>query len=633
MNPTKILKNRVAAGIFIGAIITIILAALSSFTIFRTWHLKIADTLYTRNAPTSEIVIIAIDTKSTNHSMQGGLGKYAQWSRDNYTNLLEVLKNENPKVITFDVIFSTPTQSLPFQDIRTFKYDLDKNATNKEKLEAYESFLNENSSTLENAIDTRLAEKFAEFDNIVLGFVYEGGSPIFPLKKFSENATLGFANAELDADGVLRQSEISFEAETPEQLNNEPGIKIYDSLALATVKKYLEPEAIQIPLENEKMNINYFADPFEYKMISFVDVLNKNFEPDTFKNKIVLIGATDFKSIKDDTVTPRSNKITMPGVEAWANQIQTILEQKFLTNQTTFSKIAVVAIISIGLMIALNFLGIILSIAVAITAIILYILAAHFLYYHGIILNMVYPFLAIILSYLASWVYKFFIADKKKREIKSAFGHYLSKELVEQISKNPDILKLGGETKEITVFFSDIKNSTTISESTPTEKWVAQINEYFTAMEKIIKDSGGTLDKYEGDAIMGFWNAPLPQGDHIERAYNTALAMQKELQNLNEKWGMEGRPQLEIRIGINTGEAIVGNFGSLDRFDYTVMGDTVNTASRLESFACKKFMARIIVSAADEKIAAIKGKYNLEELESLILPGKKTAVKTYKLTS
>lgn len=621
MNPTNFLKNRAVAGLLIGAIISIVLATMSFLGIFSTWHLKIADTLYTRNAPTSEIVIIAIDTKSTNHSMQGGLGKYSEWSRDNYTNLLEVLKNENPKVITFDVIFSTPTQSLPFQDIRTFKYDLDKSATNKEKLESYETFLDENSSTLENAIDTRLAEKFAEFDNIVLGFVYEGGSPIFPLKKFSENTTLGFANAELDADGVLRQSKISFETET----------KIYDSLALATVKKYLETETIQIPLENKKMNINYFADPFEYKMISFVDVLNKNFEPDTFKNKIVLIGATDFKSIKDDTVTPRSNKITMPGVEAWANQIQTILEQKFLTNQTTFSKIAVIALIAAGLTIALNFLGIILSITVAITAIILYILAAHLLYYQGIILNMVYPFLAIILSYLASWVYKFFIADKKKREIKSAFGHYLSKELVEQISKNPDILKLGGETKEITVFFSDIKNSTTISESTPTEKWVAQINEYFTAMEKIIKDSGGTLDKYEGDAIMGFWNAPLPQEDHVERAYNTAMAMQKELQKLNQKWGMEGRPQLEIRIGINTGEAIVGNFGSLDRFDYTVMGDTVNTASRLESFACKKFGAKIIVSAPDEKIAAIKGKYNLEELESLILPGKKTSVKVYKL--
>lgn len=213
--------------------------------------------------------------------------------------------------------------------------------------------------------------------------------------------------------------------------------------------------------------------------------------------------------------------------------------------------------------------------------------------------------------------------------MKNVFGHYVSKELVEQISNNPDLVKLGGEKKEVTVFFSDIQNSTTLSEQIAIEEWVKQINEYFTAMERIVMQSGGTLDKYEGDAIMAFWNAPLDQPDHVTRGYLAALTMIKVLNQLHAKWQQEGKPAINIRIGINTGPALVGNFGSENRLDYTVMGDTVNTASRFESSANKTYNTQICVGGITEQNRPAG--MVLRELDRVLLPGKKEAVVIFEL--
>jgi adenylate cyclase len=373
------------------------------------------------------------------------------------------------------------------------------------------------------------------------------------------------------------------------------------------------------------MNMNYFENP-GHTHISFVDVLNGNFEEDVFKDKIVMVGVTELTSIQDTVTTPLSEAKIIYGVEFRANEIQTILDEKFLTNQKTTSKIATIALISIALALIIAYLGTLLSTIIAIAAIGGYYLTAHLFFRSGLILNMVYPFMAIILTFLASWVYKYTIADKKKREMKSAFGHYVSKKLVDEISKNPDMVKLGGEKREVTVFFSDIENSTQISEKMDTEIWVAQMNEYFTVMESVIKQLGGTIDKYEGDAIMGFFNAPIPQENHVLLAHLTALEMKKALAQLHQKWEKEGKPLLEFRVGINTGEAIVGNFGSTDRFDYTVMGDTVNTASRLESSANKTYGTRIIAAGFEST-----EKITVREIDTVLLPGKAEPVQIFEL--
>lgn len=623
--PQKILNNRALAGLAIGIFITLIisLAFLSGF--LRMTNLKLVDSQYTRNEPSKDIAIVAIDAIS-NEPQPIGLGRYSQWSRKNYTKLLEVLQKEQPKVITFDILFNKPTETIPLEEISIFKNSLPEGLSQEEQIKAYNDFLENNSNPLKNSVDEDFAAKLSEFKNIVLIFFSNVDDPLgtlFPLKKFSKTAALGNYFAEIDEDGILRKVQPVFKDGTVD-------------FAVQSVMKYLDVtdvNKLNLPTENSKMNVNFFAPPFGYKMIPFVDVLNGKFEPNTFKDKIVLIGVTSFKQNEDRVLTPRDNATPMPGIEFRANEIQTIIEGKFLTTQSDLSVVFTIAAISIGLAIALNYLTILLSVLVTFAGILLYILTSQLFYKNGLLVNMVYPFVAIIFTYLASWIYKYFIADRKKREIKSAFGHYVSGELVEQISRNPELVKLGGEKKVVTVFFSDIKDSTAISEKTPIEMWVSQVNEYFTEMENVVKKSGGTLDKYEGDAVMGFWNAPVSQADHVFRAYACAIGMRKALVNLHAKWAQEGKPLIEFRIGINTGEALVGNFGSKDRFDFTVMGDTVNTASRLESSANKTYGTGTIVAGFENINASTPQLQNftIRELDTVYLPGKKEPVKLYEL--
>ncbi|MFH1533949.1 MAG: CHASE2 domain-containing protein [Nitrospirota bacterium] len=641
--PKNILKNKLLSAIAIGALITLILTAFSLTNIFNSWHLKIADTLYTNNPSSQEIVIIGIDEKST-YAQPEGLGQFGKWSRENYVKLLDVLAqnpNQAPKVIVFDLLFDTQTQEVPIEKIKELKYEQAEGLTNGQKLDLYENFIDSNSSLLDNSIDTALAEKFYETENLILAFFSNNGNPIFPINKFSINAKLGDVFAEVDDDGILRKV-------PPFYQDNGT---YYPDMAVAAVQEYLEADdlttnnitsnsltiksatrEIQIPLEDGKMNMSYFEDP-GHTHISFVDVLNGNFEEDVFKDKIVLVGVSELTSTQDTVTTPISEAKIIYGVEFRANEIQTILDGKFLTNQSTVGKIATLALISIALALIIMHLGTLLSTIIAIAAIVGYYLIAHLFFKTGLILNMVYPFMAIILTFLASWIYKYTIADKKKREMKSAFGHYVSKKLVEEISKNPDLVKLGGEKRQVSVFFSDIQDSTKISEQIDTAMWVAQMNEYFTMMENVIKQVGGTIDKYEGDAIMGFFNAPIPQENHQLLAHLCALEMKKALKILHKKWEPEGKPLLEFRIGINTGEAIVGNFGSKDRFDYTVMGDTVNTASRLESSANKTYGTRIAVAglAGTSAGEATPGKIIMREIDTVFLPGKSEPVQIFEL--
>ncbi|MBI4232149.1 adenylate/guanylate cyclase domain-containing protein, partial [Candidatus Peregrinibacteria bacterium] len=615
MNFGKFFQNRLVAGLFIAAAISLFLGVLLSLGVFDTANLKLRDSLYTYNKPSDEIVIIAIDEKSTKPKPEG-LERFSKWTRTNYVELLNQLSDQEAKVILFDILFVNRTENISFEEINEFLYNLAPNLSGDEKLQAYEDFLKSHSNAIKSPVDLEFALKLGEFKNIILAYDNSPEGILYPIPELANTAKMGDRQGDPDEDGVFRKDKVMIDG------------KEIDSLAIAAAKQYLGEDKVNLPLVDGDLWVNYFADPYSYQMISFVDVMNGKFEKGFFKDKIVLIGLTTFREVSDVNLTPKSNEIPMPGVEIWANEIQTIIDGKFLHPQGFFGQIITLTVIAIVLTVTLNYLGILSSIILSLAAILLYLGAAHFAYRKGILLNMVYPFIAIVLVYLGSWVYKFFVADRKKREITLAFGKYVSKELVDQISKNPDLVKLGGEKKMVTVFFSDIKNSTTHSENTPIEAWVSQINEYFTAMEAILKRSGGTLDKYEGDAIMGFWNAPIDQPDHISRAYATAIAMQKTLKQLHQKWQQEGKPLIEFRIGINTGDALVGNFGSTDRFDYTVMGDTVNTASRFESSANKVYGTSVIVGGVDCKKIA---QFITRELDTVLLPGKNEPVKVFEL--
>lgn len=223
--------------------------------------------------------------------------------------------------------------------------------------------------------------------------------------------------------------------------------------------------------------------------------------------------------------------------------------------------------------------------------------AGYLAYGSGYVLSVAFPGGAVIFALIGGVLFNYATEGRKKREIRKAFNQYLHPTVIEQLVDNPEKLKLGGEKRELSIFFSDLEGFTSIAEGLEPEALTSLLNAYLTEMTDIILDTGGTIDKYEGDAIIAFWNAPLDQPDHAKRAVQAALACQARLAELRPEFTQHYGYELSMRIGINTGEAVVGNMGSTRRFDYTMLGDAVNLAARLEGVN-KVFATRILISEA-----------------------------------
>lgn len=244
---------------------------------------------------------------------------------------------------------------------------------------------------------------------------------------------------------------------------------------------------------------------------------------------------------------------------------------------------------------------------------------------------LVTPSLALLLSYLGSVGYVSIVEGKEKRFIRRAFSKYVSPQVVSDIAANPGALRLGGEKRELTLLFSDLAGFTTLSESMDPEHLVSLLNEYLDEMASIVLDEHGTLDKYIGDAIMAFWNAPREQDDHADRALRCAIRMQRRLAELNRRWLEQGRAagSLQVRIGVNTGIVIVGNVGGTERFDYSAIGDAVNLAARLEP-ANKTYGTLIMASEFTIRLARFE-RYRMRQLDCLAVKGKTEPVRVYEI--
>jgi adenylate cyclase len=236
--------------------------------------------------------------------------------------------------------------------------------------------------------------------------------------------------------------------------------------------------------------------------------------------------------------------------------------------------------------------------------------------------------LGLVLIYTALTIYRYLTEERERKKIRGAFSHYVSSSVVNEVLKNPEKLKLGGDMKELTVLFSDIRGFTTISEGLSPEEVHRLINEYLTAMTDIVFKHGGTLDKYMGDAIMAIYGAPVDQPDHAQKACDTALEMMQALSGLNAGWAKEGRPVIDIGIGINTGMMMVGNMGSEQRFEYTVLGDAVNLGSRLEG-ANKSYKTHILIS--EFTYDKVKNGFLCMEIDCVRVKGKTRPAKIYQL--
>ncbi len=331
--------------------------------------------------------------------------------------------------------------------------------------------------------------------------------------------------------------------------------------------------------------VNYRGPPRSFPTYPFASVLAGAVPDAAFRDRIVLIGA-NIVGIKDSFPTPFT--AVLPGVERLATIVDTTLHSDHITRPVAAPAIEAAALLLCALVIggavARLSMGAATLAAVAIFAL-LGAAGQVALVHYGLWFAAALPAVALVLTFATLMLYRYGLLDREHRAIRNAFSHYLSPDMVERLARSPESLRLGGELRELTILFCDLRGSTSLSERLDPQRMTRIINDFFTPMTEAILAHGGTVGKFTGDGIMAFWNAPLAEPAHAERACRAALAMMAALARLNERLARSepavGR--LAIGIGINTGPCVVGNFGSKYRFDYSVMGDPANVAARLES--------------------------------------------------
>ncbi|MGD9973388.1 MAG: CHASE2 domain-containing protein [Desulfatirhabdiaceae bacterium] len=418
------------------------------------------------------------------------------------------------------------------------------------------------------------------------------------------SAFMGSFNVFADPDGTVRWMPLIFRYQN----------RLFPSLALQTLAAAFPDRSLMPTLDRNGVRnirfgnteiptndrgeilINFYGPSYTFPYFSAVSLLKNEISRDSLKDRIVIIGNTTV-GLHDMRPTPFSP--VFPGVELHCNVMENIIQGNFLNRSDRLAPLidmGLLLLTSVFFLVLNRFTkGIYLAGGVAMLFI-GHIGLTHYAFLNlKLWLNHVYPMLNLVVIYLGTSIHDYLNQEQEKRHIRQTFSLYVHETVVDEMLKHPDMLKLGGEKKELTVLFSDIRGFTSLSENLSPEALVLQLNEYLTHMSQVVFDNHGTLDKYIGDAVMAIFGAPLPQKDHPLQACMTAVDMIERLKTLQGKWQQEGKPVLQIGIGINSGPMIVGNMGSERRFDYTVLGDNVNLSSRLEGLT-KMYGVAIIAS-------------------------------------
>lgn len=481
--------------------------------------------------------------------------------------------------------------------------------------------------------DLGTTEKFAYM--MAAGDLYQVGRMTLPVPVLLGAARgTGYYNIEPDEDGVTRRQPLLLAL----------GDRVYPSMDFQIILdrlgvsreqvrvelgKYISAgDMLKIPVdENGRMLITYFGQYKKFRYISYSDVLMELVPAEYFRDKIVLIGATA-AGLMDLRVVPFSN--VFPGPEIHANIMQTLLSGQFVKRVPWHLTLAMLVVFGLlTVFVSLRFKPMVAGL-ILFGSMMAYFVAAAVLFDRSLIwVEMVRPLAVVLFTNMAILGYRYLTEEKQKVWIKNMFQGYMSKDLVDKIMANPDLLAMGGDKKEITVFFSDIKGFSSFSEKLGTpERLIALINEYLGAMSDVVLEHGGYISKYEGDAIMAFWGAPTEDPRHAQTCIKCVWAMNQRLKALNQDLAQRNMPNLFTRFGINTGLVTVGNVGSERKKSYTAMGDSVNLGSRLEG-ANKEYGTAIMIS--EFTYEKVKGLYPVRELDMLRVVGKEQPVRVYEL--
>ena len=602
------------------------------------------------------VVILDIDEKSLNAE-----GRYP-WPRNKMALLVQQLfERYQVAVVGFDIAFPEPDTSSGLPVLENLaKGDLKGNAEYLAILEKSRASLN---------YDQLFADEMKKWP-VVLGVAMGGKEdvagvlpdPSFALKdlgnvKFLHQLTTGYSGniqllqdaaamgghfyPALDIDGTTRRVPIFVRYKD----------HFYQALALAVARTYLgnppvklqtgEPfrtggqmqgwiqrvvlGEVSIPLGEDMSAMVPFREPGGFLYVSATDVLRGTLEPGALKGKIIVVG-TSAQGLVDLRATPI--KEDLPGVEVHASLVSGILDGtvKYRPAETLGLTALILAVVGIPLAIALTRLSALWSSVVVVGVLGLYIAGNLYMWQtHHWAVPIASIVMALLCLYLFNMVAGFFAEARSKRLITGLFGTYVPKELVAEMSKNPGDYSMQGESREMTVLFSDVRDFTSISEGLTPEGLKDLMNTYLTAMTEKVQEKRGTIDKYIGDAIMAFWGAPLTDPDHATHALESAMSMQKSLRSLDTEFAKRGWPALHIGVGLNCGLMSVGDMGSKFRRAYTVMGDAVNLASRLEGLT-KEYGVGILVT---ENIVKAAPSFSYRQVDKVRVKGKLEGVAIY----
>ncbi len=548
-------------------------------------------------APNPDIAIIAIDDKSI-----AELGRFP-WTRTEYARLINKLSAAGAKAILFDAFFPE----------------------------------HENAKA-----DKAFADAMKQAGNVVLGTSFDFDKEfnitgrIGSIPEIEGGASgIGHVNFLPEPDGVNRRS----------MLLIADGDKFMPSLGLkgamaALGEKEFAPGAFDVTLGQRHIParedypakgiyslwINFLGPSGVFPHFSFSDVVNGRVAPELLKGKVLFVGATAL-GVYDMRVTPFDGN--SPGVEVHATIADNIISGRFIRQTGLEALIDISFILLLGSMAYWLTTRLRLYTALPVTLVLAagYVWLSYEFFLHGHWVSMIYPPIAAFTALLVGASFRFLVLERSARQMRAMFSSYLSAKLVARLEKDPDAAKLGGDNKEVTVLFTDIKGFTSFSEKHTPQEVVTRLNEYLGEMVKLVEQFDGTVDKFIGDGVMIYWGAPLTQPDHAELAVACIHAMRKKMDELRIKWKNEGVEPFYIRGGLQSGEVVAGNIGfEGKKMDYTVIGDTVNQSARLESSAKYYGVSFLVGESTYQRTSSI---YHYRELDRIRVVGKQLPVRIY----
>ena len=631
---------------------------------------------------TPDIMVVAIDERSIKE-----LGRWP-WSRTTQARLVDGIAQRGAKVIGLDVIYSEPEVTELKRSLQDVRARAQAAGATKPLQELLEQKLRESDT------DAAFERSVRAAGNVVLALplvvpvsnscrpvemappkyitstlfmiVKQASSgaalepqcathAVPPLRQFAAAAaSLGHVYTLPDRDGVTRYEYLAIRYGDDRDYYPSLGLevaRIYlgiprDRMSL-TLGEGVRLDKILIPTDQKaRLLIDHVGGEQSFRYVSATDVIHGRVEPQAFAGKAVFVGTTALGTY-DQKTTPFS--ANFPGVEKNATVAENIITQQFLA-QSVYDKLldlALILLFGFGLGVYLPRMHALPGAALAAAAFFGYGIVVQYLFVsQGLLLAVVFPLFTILVVFVAVTVLRFMTEEKQAREVRAMFSSYVNPRIVEELIKDPAKAKLGGQRKELTMLFSDVKGFTTFCEQHAPEQVVPLLNEYLTAMTEVVFHWNGTLDKFIGDAVVAFWGAPVDQPNHVELALKCAMHMRRRLGELQEGWRARGLPVLDSGIGINTGEVLVGNIGAEGKkMDYTMIGDHVNLAARAEGLT-RKFSVSVVITehtavrlkplldkARIDELLGHVGRVDLRRLATVKVKGKAEPVGIYGLTS